>query len=438
MGLWTRITAPWRQKATPDEWFQEFGVTGRTNSSVYVNQTTAMQATAVMACVRVISQDVAKLPVRVYQRVGRKKVDLDDHPLALIFRKPNSWQTWLEFAEMMEAALQLRGNAMAAVLRDGRGRPVGMLPMHPDRVFLYEGPNGAVFYNYSRFGLHETAVFSSFPQMIPADDVFHLRWMPGLNSLIGMSRIAYAREAIGYSLSLEMHGANISGQGARPSGVLQTDKKLSKDTADRLATRWQALHSGVANSGKTAVLEDGLKWQALTMTSVDMEYIASRKFQVLEICRIFGVAPAKIAVTDGTTMRNIEEVNLSHLTETIHPELVRWEQKFQAFFDLPPDIAIEFDTSEMLRANLVSRTNAARVLVMSGLATPNDAGMSFGSDPVPGGDVRLVPANMVPILEAGKNTMASPIPAEPAGPGSDQTGAPADGGDGDPAQLPDG
>lgn len=433
MGLWSRIASLWREKMTLDEWWQEFGDTQRSNSGILVNSTTAMRSTVVMACVRVVSQDIAKLPPHIYRKLGDgSRKEATDHPLYRIFRKPNSWQTWFEFCEQMQVGLALRGNAYAVVARDGRGQPVEMIPVNPDRVSLYEGANGQVFYNTARFGLHETWALRDFPQLIPADDVFHLRWAPGVNSLLGMSPIGYAREAIGYSLALEMHGANISGSGARPSGVLQTDKRMAPTTAKRLKEEWDAIHKGPSNSGRTAVLEDGLKWQQLAMTSVDMEFIESRKFQVEEICRLMGVAPAKIGVLDQVG-RNFEQIQLAHLTDTVDPNTRRWIDKFRVFFDLPDALEVEFDITQLLRADLAARTNAARVSVMSSLALVNEGRLSLGLDPVEGGDVLLAPNNMTTL----ENIIAGLNVATP-GVGSDQTGTPAAGGSGDPGMLPEG
>jgi HK97 family phage portal protein len=435
MGLWQRLTAPWRTKSTIEDWWDEFGATQRANSGIYINSQTAMRSTVVMACVRVLSQDIAKLPPHIYKRMpdGSRK-ELKNHFLYNIFRRPNSWQTWFEFAEMLQVGLAMRGNGLAAVKRDGRGVPVEMIPINPDRMTVYEAENGFYFYNVARLGRFETWALRDFPQLIPSEDVFHLRWATGPTPLLGMSPIGYAREAIGYSLALEMHGANISGSGARPSGVLTTDKKVSDDTLKRLKESWRREQGGVANSGGTVILEQGLKWQPLAMNSVDMEFIQSRKLQIEEICRIFGVAPAKIGVMDQVG-RNFEQIQLAHLTDTVDPNTRRWTDKFSSYFDLDPDVEVEFDISALLRADLTARANAARVLTMSGLATPNEGRLSLGADPHDDGDVLLVPANMVPIAEAGKNTQVS---AASTGPGSDQSGTPAPGGDGDPAQLPAG
>lgn len=429
-GLGARLS-----KMSPEEWWDDYGTPLKTNSGMIVNDHSAMSVATVMACVRVSSEDPAKLPVNVY----RKKPDgsrqpARDHFLYPILRTPNSWQTWFEFMEFMQVALRLRGNAYAAVLRNGRGVPQQMIPLHPDRVSVYEGPNGAVFYNVTRFGMHETAVMSSFPLMIPAEDIFHLRWAASSVTLVGLSPIGLARETIGLALGQEMHAAKLIGNGARPSGVLQTDKKLSESSADKLARRWASMHGGGDRAGKTAVLEEGLKWQALTMTSVDLEFIAGRRLQAELICQIFRVAPFKVGITTGVTAKNVEEVQLQHYTDTVHPDLVRWEQKFQTFFGLGEDVLVEFDVTHLIRADLVARANAARVLGMSAIATPDENRISFGFNPHGGAAKELfMPVNMATIENVAKGT-AGKTP----GLGSDQSGTPADGGRGDPAQLPDG
>lgn len=435
MGFWSRLVSAFRQKATPDDWFSEFGWGGRTNSGVAVNQTTAMQVATVMACVRVCSEDVAKLPARVFRRKqDGGRVEATDHFLHRLLKKPNTWQTWFEFCEMMQVALRMRGNAYAAVIRDGRATPVAMIAINPNHVTVYQAEDGSVFYSVSRTGMHERAMLKGFPLMIPAGDIFHLRWASA-DGLIGLSPISYARETIGLALGMEMHAANLIGAGARPSGVLQTDKKLTKEVADRLRASWQDLHGGPASSGKTAVLEEGLKWEALTMTSVDLEFIAGRRLQAELICQIFRVAPFKVGITQGVSAKNIEQVQLQHYTDTIHPDLVRWEQKFRVYFDLADDIFVEFDTGELIRADLAARSAAARILTMSAITTPDEQRINFGLDPMGGAAEGLfIPANMLPIDKAGEMPAVGPKP----GPGSDTTGAPADGGDGDPAELPDG
>lgn len=440
MGVLSRLTSLFQreEKATIESWHRMFGQELTTASGMSVSQTTAMKVTAVLACVRIRSQDVAKLPPKIYRVASDgSKQEARNHYLSNIFRRPNELQTWFEFCEQMQMAMLLRGNAYAPVVRDAAGYPVAMIPVNPDRVSIYESPSpdGSIFYNIARGSPYEMAALASFPQRIPAGDVFHLRWASS-NSIVGLSPIALAAESIGLARSQERLASNLMGNGARPSGVLTTDKKLAGVSFDRLKASWESFTGPNSDrSGSTAILEEGVKWQALTLNSVDMEFIASRKLQIEEICRIFGVSPIKIGVLDASLGRAFEQIQLAHYVDAIHPDLVRWEDKMKHYFNLEPNIDIKFDETEILRADLLSRANAARVLQVSGITTPNESRLSFGLNPyisrpgvAPDGDTLFTPNNVVPIEMAGQISTG-------AGPGSDQTGAPAAGGSGDPAMV---
>jgi HK97 family phage portal protein len=209
MGYWGRIRdAVLGKSGTIDDWWGEYGPSSASAAGMSVTQVTALQVSTVQACVSIRAEDVAKLPVHVY----RNTVDPDgspnggrmivaDHPLERVLRRPNGYQSCFEFIEQMQVAFLLRGNAYAVILRDGRGRVTSLIPVNPDRVWIYEAPGGEVFYQVARRGLHEMAILRDEPLMIPAEDIFHLRWMALDNSLYGASRIGLAREAIGLALS---------------------------------------------------------------------------------------------------------------------------------------------------------------------------------------------------------------------------------------------
>ena len=269
MGFWSRIADFARRRsgeaAGDDRLWGEIGDGGTTGSGVMVNSGTAMRHTAVMACVSILAGDVAKIPLDVYRRKenGGKEV-ITDHYLHRLLRAPNNWQDGLEFKEMLQASLVLRGNGYAVAVRNGRGMPLYMVPIHPDRVGLFEAPSGEYFYYVTRNGLHEMAMLREQPLMIPSRDMFHIRWLPMWNSLLGSSRLSLMRQSVGLSIALEEHEARFVGQGARTSGVLSTDQKFAnKEVREDLREAWQKLQAGPRNSGAVAILEQGLKWQPL-------------------------------------------------------------------------------------------------------------------------------------------------------------------------------
>ena len=276
----------------------EFGEGYHSASGVPVSTTTAMRHVAVMACVSILAGDVAKIPFGVYRRLanGGKEVRTD-HYLHRLLREPNDWQDGFEFKEMLQASLVLRGNGYAVAVRNQRGVPIYLVPIHPDRVGLFEAPSGEVFYAVTRNGLHEMAMLREQPFLIPARDMFHLRWLPMWNSLMGSSRLSMVRQSIGLSIGLEEHQARFVGQGARTGGVLSTDQKFAnKETREQLREEWQRLQAGPRNSGATAILEQGLKWLPLGLTMVDSQFIESRNFQLRDIARAFDVPPYKLAI----------------------------------------------------------------------------------------------------------------------------------------------
>jgi phage portal protein BeeE len=173
----TRGASTTDKSGTIDDWWAEFGASSVSSGGMAVTQVSALQVATVLSCVSIRSEDVAKLPVHVYrQRSDGGRVIVKDHPVEMLLQRPNSYQSRFEFMEQMMVALMLRGNAYAVILRDGRGRPTSLVPISPERVWIYEAPGGEVFYQVARRGLHEMAVLANEPLMIPSEDIFHLRW----------------------------------------------------------------------------------------------------------------------------------------------------------------------------------------------------------------------------------------------------------------------
>ncbi len=409
----------WRISRSADETERLWGDSAWSVPSitgVSVNQVTALNAAAVMACVTMIAEDVAKLPWGLYRKRpdgGRDKII--DHYLAPLLEEPNDWQDDLEFREMLQVGLLLRGNGYAVKIRNGRGIPTKLVPINADRVALWETPGGDLFYRVTPFGLHERAVLKDEPFLIPFDDVLHIRGF-SLNGLMGASRITLAKEAVGLTLAQEQQAARWMGQGARPSGMFTTDAKLSEEAAKRLAARIKETFGGLQNSGKIMVGEQGLKFAPFSMTSADLEFIASRQFQLQEIARIFRVPPHMIGELSRSTNNNITQQAQEYANYTISGYTARWKRKFGTSFGLNRDgIFLDFDLSELIRADVVSRYTQYRTGVMSMILTPNEARIDDGRNPLPGGDELQKPLNMA---DAGSQS---------TGAGADDGGRPAEG-----------
>jgi HK97 family phage portal protein len=402
------------------------------NSGVSVNTETAMRHVAVMACVSILAEDVAKIPLGVFRRLGNGgKEPAKEHFLHRLLREPNDWQTGFEFKEMLQASLVLRGNGYAVAVRDGRGIPLYLVPIHPDRVGLFEAPSGEWFYAVTRNGLHEMAMLREQPILIPSRDMLHIRWLSQWNSLLGSSRLAMIRESIGLSIGLEKHEARFVGQGARTGGVLSTEQKFAtKEVRDNIRAEWQRLQGGPANSGATAVLEQGLKWQPLGLSMVDSQFIESRNFQIRDIARAFNVPPYKLAIEGENEGPAMVQMGQQYLNGPISSYCERWKAKGEKFFGLDgEDLFLDWDYGHFVKADLLSRFTAYRQGVGGPWMSVNEARRAEGLADADHGDEVLQAGNMVPL--------GTPAPTKPTGaPGSDATGTPADGGDGDPNRNP--
>ena len=364
-------------------------------SGLMISQATAMAVSAVYACVSIRAKDVARCTPRLFARNkagGREEIK--DHIIAKLFMRPNRQQTWFEFWQQMMVAYLLRGNAYAAILRDRRGNPVELIPINPDAVMVLEAVDGSIFYNVNRLGLWQIAMLRNMPVAIPEEDVFHLRGI-SFNTLVGVSTIGLARDAIGLAMGLEQQAGRWVGNGARPSGVLKAKTRLSEQAAMRLKQQWQAFTGGLQNVGQTAVLEEGVEWQQVQLTSVDLEFIQQRNLQIADIARFYDVPLSRLGVVGGASSKiTPAEEEQAYVNHTVMPDLVVAEQKIAQVFSLDKEgIEVDFDEGQLLRADIMTRYNAARLGVLTGILTPNEVRRSEGLPPMEGGDRLMVPAN---------------------------------------------
>ena len=402
-----------------------------TAAGVMVNQASAMQVSAVYSCVSLLSYDLAKLGAQIFEgsRSG-KRTAAKDHYLAPILKQPAPWLTWFEFCGMLQCSVLLRGNGYAVILRDRKGFPVMLVPINPDRVALWEAQDGSLFYMVTRSGLHEMAILRNEPLLIPSEDIFHLKALT-MNGLLGLSPISMAREAIGLSIAQEQLASRWAANGARPSGVLTTDRQLTPEAAARLREDWKTLHSGLYNAGKVAILEQGLKWEALSMKAVDMEFIASRQFQLAEIARIYRVPLHMLGVETpggGRGAGMVTQQAQEYLNYSLSTWIEMWEQRIPFTFDIDEvgdGLFIEFNVDRLLRADIQTRSAANRIaLGGTGWLTINEVRADEGREDVDGGDTVFRPLNTVPADQE-----SDPLNGDlGAAPGSDQTGQKGEGG----------
>lgn len=365
-------------------------------TGIQVNQQSALMASAVMACTTMLAEDVAKLPWSIYRNSdGEGRKEERNHFLYELLDQPNEWQNGFEFREQLQVSLILRGNAYAVIIRNGRDQPVKFVPVNADWVALWEAPDGQLFYRVTPSGLHLMAELSDEPFLIPFRDMLHIRGFSA-NGLLGASRIALGREAIALLLAQEQQAARWMGNAAKPSGMFTTEQKLNEDSAKRLGARLKEAFSGLQNSGKVIVGEQGLKFQPFSMTSADLEFIASRQFQLQEIARIFRIPPHMIGEMSRSTFNNISQQGQEYVNFTLSGYTNRWRAKFSSQFGLKSqNLSVEFDYNGITTADISTRINNWRTMIMSMMAKPDEARIDMGLPPEGGeADELYYPQNM--------------------------------------------
>ena len=379
---------------------------GRTTSGKPVNERTAMQTTAVYACVRILAEAVASLPLHVYEYRddGGKKL-VHDHPLYyLLHDEPNPEMTSFVFRETLMSHLLIWGNAYAQIIRDGAGRVLGLYPLLPDKMDVQRDDRGNIYYVYSR-NSDENPMFKEYGDIrLKAEDVLHIPGL-GFDGLIGYSPIAMAKNAVGMTLACEEYGASFFANGANPGGVLEHPGVL-KDPS-KVRESWNSVYRGVSNAHKIAVLEEGMKYQQIGIPPEEAQFLETRKFQINEIARLYRIPPHMVGDLDKSSFSNIEQQSLEFVKYTLDPWVIRWEQSLQRSLLLPGEKGkyfIKLNVDGLLRGDYQSRMNGYAVGRQNGWFSANDIREMENMNPIPdeeGGNLYLINGAMTKLADAG-------------------------------------
>ena len=291
-----------------------------TAAGIPVSPGNAETISTVFSCVQSIAETIGGLPLLLYRNEANgDRQRASDHPLYRVLHDaPNERQTALEFREQLTAHVLLWGNGYAEIHSDAAGNVTSLEPIHPRNVTVLQLPSGRI-----RYDVADPQTGKVRPLL--ADEVLHLKDRTD-NGIVGKSRIQVAREMLGGVLAAQEHGSRSWANGARLSGVLQTPNVMTDDSIGRLRDSWQAQFSGTGNSGKTAILENGLTYQQLSMSNEDAQWLQSRQFSVEEVCRIFRVPPVLVADLRHANFSNSVEMNRWFVTHTLRRWLTMWEE----------------------------------------------------------------------------------------------------------------
>ena len=378
---------------------------GRTHAGKRVNDRTAMQIIAVYACVRVLSEAIAQLPLHVYQYTDNGKERVPKHPLYfLLHDQPNPEMTSFVFRETLMAHLLIYGNAYAQIIRNGRGDVIGLYPLMPDKVRVDRDDRGRLIYRYSRYDEHNPNFKQQGEIILPMEQVLHIPGL-GFDGLVGYSPIAMAKNAIGMAIACEEYGAKFFANGAAPGGVLEHPGTI-KDP-QRVRESWQSTFGGSGNANKIAVLEEGMKYTPIGISPEQAQFLETRKFQINEIARIFRVPPHMVGDLEKSSFSNIEQQSLEFVKYTLDPWVIRWEQSIQRSLLSKDEKAVyfvKFNLEGLLRGDYQSRMNGYAIGRQNGWMSANDIRELENLDRIPaedGGDLYLINGNMLPLQNAG-------------------------------------
>ncbi|MBD2797728.1 phage portal protein [Xenorhabdus sp. 18] len=392
------------QPMTSRDLSELIGLSYDTYTGRRVSPQLAMQLTAVFSCVRVLAESVGMLPCSLYEQLERgNKRAVKERLHKLLSVKPNHYMTPQEFWELLVACLCLRGNFYAYKVK-ALGEVVELLPLDPGSVTPKLNSDWVPEYQVT-FPSGESATLTQ-------DDIWHVRIFT-LDGLTGLSPIAYARQAIGLGLATEEHGSRLFGNGAVTSGVLQTDQKLTDEAFDRLKADFEAQHQGLVNAHKPMILEMGLKWNQISLSAEDAQFLETRKFQLEEICRIYRVPLHMVQNTDRATFNNIENLGIGFINYSLVPYLTRIEQRINAGLVKPGKqgrFYAKFNTGALLRGDMKSRFESYATGINWGIYSPNECRELEELNPREGGDIYLTPMNMTTKPE---NTNKKPTEEKP-------------------------
>lgn len=390
---------------------------GTANSGEKVDEQSAMQISTVYACVRLLAETVAALPLHLYRYTdgGKGKESAFDHPLyRILYRQPNDEMSSFIWRETMMTHLLLWGNAYSQIIRDGRNNVLGLYPLLPENVEVDRDEQGQLYYIYHAY-TDEMPGEQNQDIYFRKDEILHIPGL-GFNGLVGFSPIAMMKNSLGTTLAVEKYGASFFKNGAQPSGVLEHPGVL-KDP-QKIRDNWTAVYGGANNAHRVAVLEEGMAYKAISLPPEDSQFLSTRQFGVEEICRIFRVPPHMVQSLEHATFSNIEHQSIDFVVHTLTPWLVRFEQAIikDLLLEEEQDVLFpKFNVDGLLRGDYQSRMNGYATGISNGFLSPNDIHRLENMDLIPaeeGGDDYYLNGGYVKLRDAGKFAQAKQAAVE--------------------------
>lgn len=381
---------------------------GTANSGERVDEKSAMQIATVYACVRLLAESVAQLPLHLYRYTdgGIGKEMAAEHSLyPLIHRQPNPEMSSFTWRETMMTHLLLWGNSFNQIIRDGKNGILGLYPLLPENVEVDRDDHGELYYVYHAY-TDEAPGEMNKDIYFRRDEILHIPGL-GFNGLVGFSPIAMMKNALGTNLAVEKYGSAFFKNGAQPSGVLEHPGVL-KDP-EKIRRNWSAVYGGANNAHQVALLEEGMSYKPISLPPEDSQFLSTRQFGVEEICRIFRVPPHMVQDLQRATFNNIEHMGIEFVMHTLMPWLVRIEQamiKDLLVEEEQNDLFPKFNVDGLMRGDYKSRMEGYAIAINNGIMSVNDVRRLENLDPLDeaeGGDFHIINGSYTKLADVGKN-----------------------------------
>lgn len=379
MGLLSRILGRSETRAATDG--SPLGsafLPGATAAGHQVSARIVENLSTVLACVGAVGSAIASLPAYVYRREGRGRAEVAEHPVALLLRTPNAAQTWPDWIEWTVAQALLHGNALSVIEYDGAGRPVALIPIPWSNVQPLMLPNGTVVFDVVRF----TSMWggTGLPRRLLPGEVFHLRDRSD-DGILGRSRLSRAPEVLGNALALQEWTGAMWRNAATPSGALKFPGPVNDAIMTRLRAQLSQGYTGTHNARRVLLLEGGAEWQAISVSPEDAEVLASRRFSVEELCRLYQVPPPIIQDYTHNTFTNAAQAALWFAQFSLGPWVRKIEAEFARSVFTDPRMHLEIDLSGLMRGDYEARWKAHEIAVRNQILDANEVREVEGWNP---------------------------------------------------------
>ena len=362
-----------------------------------VTTDSSMTFSAVFACVRIISESIASLPVRVYRvETDGDKIEEVSHPVnRLLTRKPNDFMTTYTFLDVLMNNLLLEGNSYFYIERDSSARPVGLIPIKTQHVKVINH-DGQIYYDVKDYDL-----------AIRKEDMLHF-FNLSFNGYEGTSVIGSQRTTIGTSIASNDTANSYLGNSSQIGGIIKHPGKLSKEAVARLRTSWSQSTSGSFVAGKTAILEEGMTFEQSKINANDYQLLETRRFQIEEIARIFKVPLSLIGhLEKAANYSSIEALSIDFVRFTLQPYLVLIEQELNRKLFRENELDnyfVRLDSKGLLRGDSAARATYYREMSAIGVLSINEIRRMEDLNRIGDeGDTHYYPLNFAPIGQTEEN-----------------------------------